>query len=267
MRAFRKFLLLMLPVCGFAIFIAGHIADDHSFLGSAGSGVSFLFFLATLVVAFLPERETATIVEVDGPKPAPRTLSRDVLNDASLSMTLPQRIEAAIELSKIVSRAFGILSIRIDDMDAVAQHMELGTAEDAIAKISSALRKTLRSTDRAIGVDGEEILICLPLIAVRSDLNAISARLSRAVARTIAGQTSDASRAFVPAIDIGIAMHPIDGYRAQDLIESAQAHSREARAFRLGRPTISSTPAIPAPVPARKARVTRSRKAATAPAR
>lgn len=264
MRAFRKFLLLILPVSGFAIFIASHIADDHSLLGSAGSGVSFLFFLATLIVAFLPTREAATIVEVDGPKPVPRTLSRDVLNDASLSMTLPQRIEAAIELSKIVSRAFGILSIRIDDMDAVAEQMDLASAEDAIAKISSALRRTLRSTDRAIGVDGEEILVCLPLIAVRSDLNAISARLSRAVAKTIAGQASDASTAFVPAIDIGIAMHPIDGYRAQDLIESAQAHSREARALRLGRPSPRSAPAIPAPVPARKPRATRNRKTATA---
>ena len=265
MGTFRKSILFILPVAGFAIFIAAHIADDHSLLGSAGSGVSFLFFLATLVVAFLPVRETATIVEVDGPKPAPRTLSRDVLNDATLSMTLPQRIEAAIDLSKIVSRAFGILSIRIDDMDAVAHHMELASAEEAIAKISATLRKTLRSTDRAIGVDGEEILVCLPLIAVRSDLNAISARLSRAVAKTIAGQVSETSTAFVPAIDIGIAMHPIDGYRAQDLIESAQAHSLDARALRLGRPSPRSAPAIPAPVATRKPRAGR-RKAATASA-
>lgn len=266
MGMFRKFLLLILPICGFAIFIAAHIADDHSFLGSGGSGLSFLFFLATLIVAFLPEREKATVVEVDGPKPVPRTLSRDVLNDATLSMTLPQRIEAAIELSKLASRAFGILSFRIDDMDAVTRNMDLESSEDAIARISSALRRTLRSTDRAIGVDGEEVLVCLPLIAVRSDLDAISARLSRAVAKTIAGQSSQDAATFVPTIDVGIAMHPIDGYRAQDLIESAQANSREARAVRLGRPTTRGAMAIPAPLPTRKPRAARSRKTANASA-
>lgn len=266
MSAFRRFLLLILPVAGFAIFIAAHIAEDHSLLGSAGLGVSFLFFVATLIVAFMPARQPASIAEVDGPKPVPRTLSRDVLNDASLSMTLPQRIEAAIDLSKTVSRTFGILSIRIGDTDAVARHMGSASAEEAIARISASLRRTLRSTDRAIGVDAEEILVCLPLIAVRSDLDAISARLSRAVVKAISGQASDASETFVPVVDIGIAMHPIDGYRPQDLIESAQANSREAQALRLGRPVARGAAAIPAPVADRKPRTTRRRKAATAPA-
>ena len=70
----------------------------------------------------------------------------------------------------------------------------------------------------------------------------------------------------MPVIDIGIAMHPIDGYRAQDLIESAQANSREARARRLGKPSTRNVAVIPAPVPVRKPRAARGRKAAAASA-
>ena len=259
MKVFRKSLLVALPVVGFAIFIGAHSVDEHSLFGSIGSGLSFLCFLGAIVVAFLPDRHPVTAAVAEDAKPVPRTLSRDVLNDSSLSMTLPQRIEAAIELSKTVSRSLGIVSVRIDDMDKVAERMGVATAEEATAKLSAALRRTLRATDRAIALGPDEILIGLPLIAVRSDLDAISFRLSRFITRIASGSVENGSQVAPLTIDLGIAMYPIDGYRAQDLIESARLSSSEKRAARQPAP-LRSHPTDVAPAKPRKPRAPRSRK-------
>ncbi len=224
MRELRQSLLTVLPVCGFALFFGAHVAEDLSLIGATVASVlasaSVVFFLAAMIVAFLRERPVAAPV-LDAPGPPPRVLARDVLNDPGLAMTLPQRIEAAIALSKMEFRTLGILSIRIGETDD-------------LTKAVTAVRESLRATDRAI-VATEEILVCLPMIVVRSDLDAIAARLSRIVARTWEGVTQ-APEGAVPAIDIGIAMSPIDGLRATQLIEAAQANACKVRALRLGRP-------------------------------
>lgn len=224
MRELRQSLLTVLPVCGFALFFGAHVAEDLALIGptvaSAIASASVVFFLAAMIVAFLRDRPAAAPV-LDAPGPPPRILKRDVLNDPGLAMTLPQRIEAAIALSRTEFRTLGILSIRI------------GESGD-LAKAATAVRKSLRATDRAI-VAADEILVCLPMIVVRSDLDAIAARLSRIVARTWEGVTH-APEGAAPAIDIGIAMYPIDGFRAMQLIEAAQANARKLQALRLERP-------------------------------
>lgn len=240
MKAFRELLLSILPITGFVLFIGAHVLGDITPVALAVSAASLLCFLATLVIALIPERRPGSRPRPSRePPPPPRVLPRDVLNNPGFPMSLPQRIEAAIELSRVEARTLGILSIRIE-----------ATAEDAVIRASDALRKTLRATDRAIVQEAGEILVCLPLIAIRSDLDAVAGRLSRVAAKSL-------GRPAGGGIDVGIAMYPIDGLRAEELIEAAQAHAEALRNRRHGRrPALRAGTRPPLLPPAKTARRT-----------
>ncbi len=262
----RKISLTALLTLTVGLFVSSRFTDAGVMLAQLGGAFGVLFLAIAFFVPSAPGNATEAAAPV---VPAPRTLAQDTLNDNALLLTLPERIESAIEMSKQHSRSLGVLSLQLDCFDTLARRLGVDGALTALAEASDALKASLRSTDHARLNGRDEILVCLPLIAQRRDLDAISARLGRLVTARLAPHLSSDVGAGAPPVDVGIAMYPIAGYRGEELIESARVASRSAQAARLGRPVgIPSNHLAPKPAQiARKpARAPRRRKGVSAAA-
>ena len=259
---FRKYLVCVLLAVSATLLVAAHMAGDSSLLAEIGPKASGFLFIVALTLVLLPAtvRPSGAAEPV---RPVPRTLPRDMLNDPALKLTLPERIESAIEASKIESRSLGVLSLQVAEFDALSRRLGAEPMERIVAKSTEALKRQLRATDRASGSGRDEILVCLPLMADRRDLESVAARLARTVQSCLAAETGEAEPA---GLDCGVAMYPIDGYSGEDLIASARMHALKARAARLGRPGLVRRAVDgPAPVmPPRKAARSRRARGASA---
>ena len=237
MRFGRKALLGILLALTVGLFAASRAVEAGTLLTQL-SGVFAVLFL--VFAFFVPATSAASATNTNAPKPVPRTLARDTLNDASL-LTLQERIASAIEMSRLHSRSFGIVSLQLDCYEPLARRLGAEGAQAVMTEVATTLKRALRSTDHARLNGTNELLICLPLIAVRRDLETIAARLSRLVAQTLAPhlqtvQVVTPPVLVAPPVDAGIAMYPIDGYDGDALIESARTAAISARGARVGVP-------------------------------
>ena len=264
MRFGRKVLLGSLLALTVGLFASSRMVEAGTLLAQLG-GVSAVLFL--VIAFFVPPAPAATADGTNTVVPVPRTLASDTLNDGSL-LTLPERIASAIEMSQLHSRSFGIVSLQVDCHEHLVQRLGADGAQAVLAEAANALKSALRSTDHARLNGNSELLVCLPLIAVRRDLETIATRLSRLVAQTLAphlqtAQVVTPSVVVAPPIDTGIAMYPIGGYDADELIATARTAALTARAARFGVPKLpkrSDKALTPIRPPRKAARAPRGRR-------
>ena len=145
----------------------------------------------------------------------PRHLRRNPFDMKQSSLSLEERVELAIvESQRAGGRVGAILyHFRRDQLPLPANVSNVGSAdpEETIAS----LRSKLRPTDYAGLLGDDRIVVFVCLLKNRNDLVSIASRLNGHLHDIVGSKVSGI------AIDYGIAMNPIDGYTASDLVMSA----------------------------------------------
>lgn len=150
---------------------------------------------------------------------APRCLpSNPFLPTGSLE-TLGRQIDNAAAASVEYGRTLGVIYFRLD---------EWSVADAELEALLARLRDALRKTDCVAAINPREIIICVSLLPGLTELN------------TIANRLQDIGKEwprFRPAFEIeaGLAIYPMCGYRAEELIAHARAR-RESREMELQAP-------------------------------
>jgi hypothetical protein len=158
------------------------------------------------------------------------------VTDPSYSMVtrpiLHTQVESAIEGSLRADSVLGVVVVRTPH-SGVPFRRAISTME-----LLSSIRQIV-SRPHFVHLTGSTIAIVVPRLKLRASLEEIANRIRQGL--DVMGRTEDGRSDFA----IGTAMYPIDGYDAQQLIESAQTHLQSCGAPQCqdadGWPSLDST--------------------------
>ena len=118
--------------------------------------------------------------------------------------------------SNLYGRRFSVICVKI-----------VGLSADKKVQVSDLLRRNVRAFDEIRALSDDEFVVCTPLLSDAKDANLVLNRLRNALlASDLLGAPSK--------LQMGCALHPLDGYSGKDLIASARNDLR-ARAKRPAR--------------------------------
>lgn len=131
-------------------------------------------------------------------------------------ISIEQRVQIATEASLRVSRKVGVIVFRFADETnsqlANNQRRSFHQTEKTITRF----RNILRKTDCVCSNTNNEVIVFISFLETKLELNEIANRLLSATLKD--NGTENNKLNFLP----GIAMYPLDGYNAEELVKTAK---------------------------------------------
>jgi len=152
-----------------------------------------------------------------------------------------ERLDGEIERAARYPESFGVLVLDLDRFKNYNDTYGHGAGNDALQRVSRAIRETVRSVDFPARYGGEEFAVIVPQVDAAA-LTVMAERIRASVEALPAppgGATLTAS--------IGAAMYPLDGDAPQSLFQAADARLYEAKEG--GRNRVVAPAAIKLPDP------------------
>ncbi|HEX8151490.1 MAG TPA: sensor domain-containing diguanylate cyclase, partial [Thermoanaerobaculia bacterium] len=149
-----------------------------------------------------------------------------------------ERIDAEIERADRYPQRFGVLVLDLDRFKKYNDSFGHLAGNDALQRVSRAVRESVRTVDFPARYGGEEFAVILPQIDVAA-LVVVAERIRGAVEALPA--PPDGSQVTV---SIGAAMYPSDGTTAEALFQAADERLYEAK--KAGRNRVIAPPAVAA---------------------
>lgn len=149
-------------------------------------------------------------------KPAntPRVLLKNPYGPETEGLPFEDRVDLAIEGSRLAGRVLGTIVIKLPE--------ELGGDEPSLdatrRQVVSRLCRNLRGTDYVHVISDVEIAVFISLIKNRNRLQKIMRRLKHTATNTVE------EYGYSAEIVVGMAMYPMGGYNAHDLIYNARCN-------------------------------------------
>ena len=144
----------------------------------------------------------------------PRELAHNPYGAEGAHLSFDERVRIAALGSVQAGRVIGAIQFKLAPMLEAGDEStkpELGP----IANLAERLARNLRRSDGVRVLGPDEIVIFVSLLSRRRELEDISLRLRRVLTKEGLGDQ---------ILHKGIAMYPLDGYTAAEMIEAARAH-------------------------------------------
>jgi hypothetical protein len=214
--------VLLVPVA-LAFVLVRHLRQQAAradFAPHAGTGTKHLDYLV----------ETASQVQFEK---VPRALLNNPYSSAFTGLSLQERVAIAVEASVRAGRRAGAIVLRLEvDVSAPPGSRIMDT-------VQSALQSSVRQSDYVGIINGNHIVIFISLLNTKNDLLNIANRLHAVAATAVRAAGCPAQALSKP----GAAIYPLDGYDADDLVESASRRAHPWMEVRTNPQTLERTAA------------------------
>ncbi|MDP3233588.1 MAG: diguanylate cyclase [Myxococcales bacterium] len=150
----------------------------------------------------------------------------DALTDLPNRALLMERLGQLINLTRRETRNLAVLFLDLDRFKQVNDTLGHDVGDDLLRLVARRLQALVRQTDTVARLGGDEFVILLDNPANLQEVHAVAGRLVQSINTPM---EFDGKRANV-GTSIGIAMYPVDGRTAAELLKSADAAMYEAKA-------------------------------------
>ena len=208
-----------------AAFIAP-ILDEHHNVLSALLFFSPAGYRADTMFQQLAEILSSTISQFLQRKTAEQRLMHASLHDALTG--LPNRVYLTHQLEEAVKvgRACAVLYVDLDRYKLINDSLGHSVGDQVLIEVARRLRESIRRTDVAGRIGGDEFILLLMDLRQREEIESIARKVLAAVERPFVLM----NRAHFLSASIGVAVSPDDGRDAQHLIRSADSAMYRAKA-------------------------------------
>jgi len=208
-----------------AAFIAP-ILDEHHNVLSALLFFSPAGYRADTMFQQLAEILSSTISQFLQRKTAEQRLMHASLHDALTG--LPNRVYLTHQLEEAVKvgRACAVLYVDLDRYKLINDSLGHSVGDQVLIEVARRLRESIRRTDVAGRIGGDEFILLLMDLRQREEIESIARKVLAAVERPFVLM----NRAHFLSASIGAAVSPDDGRDAQHLIRSADSAMYRAKA-------------------------------------
>ena len=208
-----------------AAFIAP-ILDEHHNVLSALLFFSPAGYRADTMFQQLAEILSSTISQFLQRKTAEQRLMHASLHDALTG--LPNRVYLTHQLEEAVKvgRACAVLYVDLDRYKLINDSLGHSVGDQVLIEVARRLRESIRRTDVAGRIGGDEFILLLMDLRQREEIESIARKVLAAVERPFVLM----NRAHFLSASIGVAISPDDGRDAQHLIRSADSAMYRAKA-------------------------------------
>ncbi|AMO37981.1 hypothetical protein AC731_014180 [Thauera humireducens] len=141
----------------------------------------------------------------------------DPLTGLPNRVLLQDRLERALASAQRNGTSLAMLFIDLDGFKPVNDRYGHDTGDALLQAVAKRLRGTLRHSDTAARIGGDEFVVLLPVLAETQDAGLIAAKLRTAIASPF---EIDGHRITISA-SIGLALYPRDGDTASELMRTA----------------------------------------------
>ncbi|WP_341647939.1 diguanylate cyclase domain-containing protein [Thauera humireducens] len=141
----------------------------------------------------------------------------DPLTGLPNRVLLQDRLERALASAQRNGSSLAMLFIDLDGFKPVNDRYGHDTGDALLQAVAKRLRGTLRHSDTAARIGGDEFVVLLPVLAETQDAGLIAAKLRTAIASPF---EIDGHRITISA-SIGLALYPRDGDTASELMRTA----------------------------------------------
>jgi diguanylate cyclase (GGDEF)-like protein len=208
-----------------AAFIAP-ILDEHHNVLSALLFFSPAGYRADTMFQQLAEILSSTISQFLQRKTAEQRLMHASLHDALTG--LPNRVYLTHQLEEAVKvgRACAVLYVDLDRYKLINDSLGHSVGDQVLIEVARRLRESIRRTDVAGRIGGDEFILLLMDLRQREEIESIARKVLAAGERPFVLM----NRAHFLSASIGVAISPDDGRDAQHLIRSADSAMYRAKA-------------------------------------
>ena len=208
-----------------AAFIAPILDENHNVL-SALLFLSPAGYRADTMFQQLAEILSGTISQFLQRKTAEQRLMHASLHDALTG--LPNRVYLTHQLEEAVKvgRACAVLYVDLDRYKLINDSLGHSVGDQVLIEVARRLRESIRRTDVAGRIGGDEFILLLMDLRQREEIESIARKVLAAVERPFVLM----NRAHFLSASIGVAISPDDGRDAQHLIRSADSAMYRAKA-------------------------------------
>jgi diguanylate cyclase (GGDEF)-like protein/PAS domain S-box-containing protein len=207
-----------------AAFIAP-ILDEHQHVLSALLCFGTESYRADALMQQLAETLSSTISLYLQRKTAEQRLMHASLHDALTG--LPNRVYLTHQLDESikVGRASAVLYVDLDRFKLINDTLGHSVGDQVLIEVARRLRESIRPTDVAGRIGGDEFILLLMDLRERAPIEEIARKVLAAVERPFVLM----NRAHFLSASIGVAVTPEDGRDAQALVKSADSAMYRAK--------------------------------------
>ena len=135
-------------------------------------------------------------------------------------------LERALARGRRYGRAVAVIALDLDDFKLVNDGLGHDSGDELLRRTATILRETIRETDVAARMGGDEFLVMLPDLpgeaAGREALIAVAVLTSRIQDRLRSPQALAGTELYLSA-SIGVSVYPLDAEDARSLVQNADA--------------------------------------------
>ena len=154
-----------------------------------------------------------------------RLATYDTLTDLPNRRTLNERIERAIQASKLSSRGFAILFMDLDGFKTINDSLGHAFGDEVLKSFAHHLRQCVRNVDTVARLGGDEFVVLAENLGAPRDAE----RMAEAVLERMREGISTQSQMLQIMPSIGISLYPQDGHSVDELLKHADAAMYEAK--------------------------------------
>jgi len=156
---------------------------------------------------------------------------RDPLTGLANRSSLMDRLGLELAHARRQRAGLALLFVDLDGFKAINDAHGHRAGDAVLLAVAERLRAALREVDTVARLGGDEFTVILPNVATLEGAQAVARKLLAALEQPIEWE----SHALQCSASIGIALHPEDGDRADELLEVADARMYRAKASGGGR--------------------------------
>lgn len=156
---------------------------------------------------------------------------RDPLTGLANRSSLMDRLGLELAHARRQRAGLALLFVDLDGFKAINDAHGHRAGDAVLLAVAERLRAALREVDTVARLGGDEFTVILPNVATLEGAQAVARKLLAALEQPIEWE----SQALQCSASIGIALHPEDGDRADELLEVSDARMYRAKASGGGR--------------------------------
>ncbi len=154
-----------------------------------------------------------------------RSSQRDALTDMPNRALMLDRLKQAIAMAQRHAKRVAVFFVDLDDFKSINDVYGHAVGDAVLQRAARHLESAVRTSDTVSRHGGDEFLVLVTEIALRSDVTAIAAKILSALTKPAVEGTE-----MLPlSASIGISFYPEDGTDAVTLIERADAAMYRAK--------------------------------------
>ncbi|HEX2926416.1 MAG TPA: EAL domain-containing protein, partial [Ruminiclostridium sp.] len=141
----------------------------------------------------------------------------DTLTELPNRTMFTGRLNQVIHLAERSNKLVGVIFIDIDSFKAVNDSMGHNGGDSLLVQVGRTLRDSIRQYDCLARFGGDEFLVMVPHVDTADDIRSVTQRIMDSFQKPLTVKNQE----FYMTASAGVAIYPIDGSTADDLIMNA----------------------------------------------